>query len=72
MLVLSRNLNESIVINDNVVVTGLSVKGDHVRLGIERTRGNPRSSPGSVREDAERGVSDECRVGKPDQFPCSR
>jgi len=34
MLVLSRKLNESIVINDNVVVTVLSVKGDNVRLGI--------------------------------------
>ena len=34
MLVLSRKLNESIVINDNVVVTVLSVQGDRVRLGI--------------------------------------
>ena len=34
MLVLSRKLNESIVINENVVVTVLSVKGDSVRLGI--------------------------------------
>ena len=34
MLVLSRKLNESIVINDNVVVTVLGVKGDTVRLGI--------------------------------------
>jgi len=35
MLVLSRKLNESIVINDNVVVTVLGVKGNTVRLGIE-------------------------------------
>ena len=35
MLVLSRKLNESIVINENVVVTVLSVKGDNVRLGID-------------------------------------
>jgi len=34
MLVLSRKLNESIVINDNVVVTVLGVKGDTVRIGI--------------------------------------
>ena len=34
MLVLSRKLNESIVINDDIVVTVLSVKGDRVRLGI--------------------------------------
>jgi carbon storage regulator len=35
MLVLSRKLNESIVINDNVVVTVLRVQGDRVLLGIE-------------------------------------
>src|SRR5271166_3595991 len=34
MLVLSRKLNQSIVINENVVVTVLGVKGDTVRLGI--------------------------------------
>ena len=34
MLVLSRKLNESIVINDKVVVTVLGGKGDTVRLGI--------------------------------------
>ena len=35
MLVLSRKLNESIVINDNVVVTVLRVRGDNVLLGIK-------------------------------------
>ena len=30
MLVLSRKLNESIVINDNIVVTVLGVQGDRV------------------------------------------
>ena len=35
MLVLSRKLNESIVINDDIVVTVLGVQGDRVRLGIE-------------------------------------
>ncbi len=35
MLVLSRKLNESIVINYDIVVTVLGVKGDRVRLGIE-------------------------------------
>ena len=35
MLVLSRKLNESIVINDNVVVTVLRVQDDRVLLGIE-------------------------------------
>ena len=35
MLVLSRKKNETIVINDNIVVTVVEVRGDKVRLGIE-------------------------------------
>ena len=35
MLVLSRKKNESIVINDNIVVTVVEVRGDKVRLGID-------------------------------------
>ena len=35
MLVLSRKLKESIVINHDIVVTVLGVQGDRVRLGIE-------------------------------------
>ena len=35
MLVLSRKKNESIIINDNVVVTIVDIKGDRVRLGFE-------------------------------------
>jgi carbon storage regulator len=38
MLVLSRKLNETIVINDSVRVTVVGVKGDRVRLGIEAPR----------------------------------
>ena len=34
MLVLTRKLNESIVIRDNIVVTVVSILGDKVRLGI--------------------------------------
>lgn len=34
MLVLSRKKNESIVINDNVVITVVEIRGDKVRLGI--------------------------------------
>ena len=34
MLVLSRRVGEEIVINDNVRVTVVAVKGDRVRLGI--------------------------------------
>ena len=35
MLVLSRKKNESIVINDDIVVMVINVQGDKVRLGIE-------------------------------------
>jgi carbon storage regulator len=35
MLVLSRKPTESIIINDDIVVTVLSVQGNKVRLGVE-------------------------------------
>ena len=35
MLVLSRKKNESIIINDDIVVTVVEIRGDKVRLGIE-------------------------------------
>lgn len=41
MLVLSRKRNESIVINDEIVITVVEVRGDKVRLGIEAPREVP-------------------------------
>jgi len=38
MLVLSRKRNESVVINDNIIVTVIDVRGDKVRIGIEAPR----------------------------------
>jgi carbon storage regulator len=35
MLVLSRKLNESIVINGDIRVTVVGIRGNHVRLGFE-------------------------------------
>lgn len=41
MLVLTRKSNQSIVIGDDVVVTVLEVRGDHIRLGITAPRDVP-------------------------------
>lgn len=41
MLVLSRKRNESVVIDDNIVVTVVEVRGDKVRLGIQAPRDVP-------------------------------
>ena len=38
MLVLSRQLDESIIIGDNIVVRIVDIRGDKVRLGIEAPR----------------------------------
>ncbi len=35
MLVLSRKKNESIIINDNITITVIEIRGDKIRLGIE-------------------------------------
>ena len=41
MLVLSRKKNESIVINNDIVVTIVEIRGDKVRLGIEAPKEIP-------------------------------
>ena len=41
MLVLSRKKDESIVINDNIVITVVEIRGDKVRLGIQAPREVP-------------------------------
>ncbi|MDA0772527.1 MAG: carbon storage regulator CsrA [Cyanobacteria bacterium] len=38
MLVLTRQIDESIVIGDNIVITIVGIRGDKVRLGIEAPR----------------------------------
>ena len=41
MLVLARKVGQSIVINDNIELLVIEVRGDQVRLGIEAPRSIP-------------------------------
>ena len=41
MLVLSRKKNESIVIDDQIVITVVEIRGDKVRLGIQAPKEVP-------------------------------
>jgi len=41
MLVLSRKKNESIVINDNINIVVVEIRGDKVRLGVEAPKEIP-------------------------------
>ncbi len=41
MLVLSRKKNESIIINNDIVITVVEIRGDKVRLGIEAPKDVP-------------------------------
>ncbi len=41
MLVLSRKKNESIVINDDVTIVVVEIRGDKVRLGVEAPKEVP-------------------------------
>jgi len=38
MLVLSRRPNESIIVNGNITITVLEIRGDHIRIGIDAPR----------------------------------
>ncbi len=66
MLVLSRKKNESIIINDNITVTVIEIRGDKVRLGIEA----PKHVTVHLREVYEaiqnqaRAVDQESKVGR--------
>ena len=41
MLTLARKVNESIILNDNIEVTVLEVKGDQVKMGVKAPKSVP-------------------------------
>ena len=41
MLTLSRKKNESLIVNNNIEVTVLDIKGDQVKIGISATKEIP-------------------------------
>lgn len=41
MLVLSRRLNERIMVGDNIVITIVEIRGDKIRLGIDAPKDVP-------------------------------
>jgi len=67
MLVLSRKLNETIVINGNIHITVVGLRGNHVRIGIEAP-----DSVGIFRQELwdRAGAGDEAR-SEPQACSCS-
>lgn len=41
MLILSRRLGESVIVNNDIVITVVKVQGDKVRIGIEAPKEIP-------------------------------
>jgi carbon storage regulator len=58
MLVLSRRKNESVVINDDITIVVVDIRGDKVRLGIEAPKEvpvHPREVYEAIRREADDG-----------------
>lgn len=41
MLALARKMNESIIINDDIEITVLEIKGDQIKIGIDAPKSVP-------------------------------
>ena len=67
MLVLSRKKNESIVINHDITVVVVEIRGDKVRLGVEA----PKEVPVHRKEvyDAIHGLNQEKKESKEEEKP---
>jgi len=72
MLVLSRKKNESIVINDDITIVVVEIRGDKVRLGVEAPKEIPvhrREVFDAIRRNqaaAEKEAPGKAETGKPD------
>jgi carbon storage regulator len=75
MLVLSRKKNESIVINDDITIVVVEIRGDKVRLGVEAPKEVPvhrrevfdairrnESAAGSKAKEDEAGTADAAKT----------
>lgn len=61
MLVLSRKKNESIIINNDITIVVVEIRGDKVRLGVEAPKEVPvhrREVYDAIRRSEEEGQSD--------------
>jgi len=69
MLVLQRKKNESIVINDDITIVVVDIRGDKVRLGIEAPRETPvhrKEVYDAIRRDQQREqMKEQSNVEKP-------
>ena len=67
MLVLSRKKNESIVINNDITIVVVEIRGDKVRLGVEAPKEVPvhrREVYEAIKRNAEQGSTEsETRTG---------
>ena len=65
MLVLSRKKNESIVINDDITIVVVEIRGDKVRLGVEA----PKEVPVHRREVFDAIHRNDTSRGRKDGYP---
>jgi carbon storage regulator len=65
MLVLSRKKNESIIINDDITIVVVEIRGDKVRLGVEAPKEVP-VHRNEVYEAIRRNQGPNAPAGEPD------
>jgi carbon storage regulator len=74
MLVLSRKKNESIVINDDITIVVVEIRGDKVRLGVEAPKEVPihrREVFDAIHRNEISGISETPPEKKPEDPPAN-